>query len=447
MPDGYRTVVPVMKTSDFYYDLPADLIAQDPLEDRTSSRLLVLNRGDGSFTHDTFQNIGAYLNPGDCLVLNDTKVIPARLLGVKEDTGAAVEILLLKQVAEEMVDPSSHAEEEQIVTSASTGVADTNRFRNNLRNRCMWECLVRPGKKLRQGARIVFGKLPLEGAADIPKNLPPGGKVAPKGSDEGSHPDEVSLTAEIIDILPDGNRLVRFYYNGIWEEVLDALGEMPLPPYITHKLKDRDRYQTVYARAEGSAAAPTAGLHFTRELLASLQEKGIKTAYVTLHVGLGTFRPVKVENVLEHHMHSEWYEVTPETAALINETKAAGGRVICVGTTSCRTVESVASLDDLPPDEDADKMKNLPPGGKVAPKGPDEGSLMTPSTGDTSIFIFPGYHFKIMDGLITNFHLPESTLLMLVSAFAGKEHVMAAYAEAIRERYRFFSFGDAMLIL
>lgn len=368
----------MMKTSDFYYDLPADLIAQDPLEDRTSSRLLVLNRGDGSFTHDTFQNIGAYLNPGDCLVLNDTKVIPARLLGVKEDTGAAVEILLLKRVAE-----------------------DT------------WETLVRPGKKLRKGARIVFGKLPPGKAADRIKELPLEGKLSAKPTDE------VSLHAEITDILPDGNRLVRFYYDGIWEEVLDALGEMPLPPYITHKLKDRDRYQTVYARAEGSAAAPTAGLHFTRELLASLQEKGIRTAYVTLHVGLGTFRPVKVENVLEHHMHSEWYEVTPETAALINETKAAGGRVICVGTTSCRTVESVA----------------------------DEVSLMTPATGNTDIFIYPGYNFKIMDGLITNFHLPESTLLMLVSAFAGKDHVMAAYAEAIKERYRFFSFGDAMLII
>ena len=427
-----------MKTSDFYYDLPAELIAQDPLEERTSSRLLVLNRGDGSFTHDTFQNIGAYLNPGDCLVLNDTKVIPARLLGVKEDTGAAVEILLLKQVARTPL-------RDTVRTSNTGRMSDTAVSEGDLEcrgrfphaaNSCTWETLVKPGRKLRVGARVVFGKLPPGGAADIPKNLPPGGaqgpgdlgsaptgaerrQVAPKGSDEGAHPDEVSLHAEITDILPDGNRLVRFYYNGIWEEVLDALGEMPLPPYITHKLKDRDRYQTVYARAEGSAAAPTAGLHFTRELLASLQEKGIKTAYVTLHVGLGTFRPVKVENVLEHHMHSEWYEVTPETAVLINETKAAGGRIICVGTTSCRTVESVAT-----------SSQNLPP-----------------STGNTDIFIYPGYNFKIMDGLITNFHLPESTLLMLVSAFAGKDHVMAAYAEAIRKRYRFFSFGDAMLII
>lgn len=376
-----------MKTSDFHYDLPAELIAQDPLEERTSSRLLVLDRGDGSFTHDTFLNIGAYLRPGDCLVLNDTKVIPARLLGVKEDTGAAVEILLLKQVARTPLRDTVRTSNKGRMSDTAVSEGDLEcrgRF-PHAANSCMWECLVKPGRKLRVGARIVFGKL---------------------------------LTAEITDVLPDGNRLVTFFYDGIWEEVLDALGEMPLPPYITHKLKDKDRYQTVYARAEGSAAAPTAGLHFTRELLLSLEEKGVKIAYVTLHVGLGTFRPVKVENVLEHHMHSEWYEVTLKTAARINETKAAGGRVICVGTTSCRTLESVA----------------------------DEGDL-TPSTGDTDIFIYPGYNFKIMDGLITNFHLPESTLLMLVSAFAGKERIMAAYAEAIRKRYRFFSFGDAMLII
>ncbi|MBQ9512991.1 MAG: S-adenosylmethionine:tRNA ribosyltransferase-isomerase, partial [Lachnospiraceae bacterium] len=281
-----------MKTSDFYYDLPAELIAQDPLEERTSSRLFVLNRGDGSFTHDSFSNIGNYLEAGDCLVLNNTKVIPARLLGVKEDTGAAVEILLLKRAEENTVNPANHADEEQTVTTDSAGVADTDRFRKNLRNNCTWECLVRPGKKLRKGARIVFGKLPLEEAANTNQNLPPRGaqgpgdlgsaptgverrQVAPKGSDEG-----FLLTAEITDILPDGNRLVRFTYDGIWEEVLDALGEMPLPPYITHKLKDKNRYQTVYARIEGSAAAPTAGLHFTNELLESLQEKGIRIAYV-----------------------------------------------------------------------------------------------------------------------------------------------------------------------
>ena len=341
-----------MKTSDFYYELPQELIAQDPLEDRSSSRLLVLDRKTGEMEHRVFRDIKEYLRPGDCLIVNDTKVIPARLMGVKEDTGAGIEVLLLKRKADNV-----------------------------------WETLVKPGRKARPGARIVFGDGLLKG--------------------------------EVLEIAEEGNRLIRFEYEGIFEEILDKLGQMPLPPYITHQLKDRNRYQTVYAKHDGSAAAPTAGLHFTPELLKEIEEKGVKLAHVTLHVGLGTFRPVKVEDVAEHHMHSEYYVVEEEQARLINETKAAGGRVICVGTTSCRTLESAA----------------------------DENGTLRPGSGWTDIFIYPGYRFKIMDGLVTNFHLPESTLLMLVSAFADKETIMKAYEEAVRERYRFFSFGDAMLIL
>ena len=340
-----------MKTSDFNFDLPEELIAQDPLEDRSSSRLMVLDKKTGGVTHRIFHDILDYLNPGDCLVINDTRVIPARLLGTKKDTGAGIEILLLKR-----------------------------------REHDVWETLVRPGKKCRPGAQVVFG--------------------------------DGELEAEILEVLPDGNRLVKFDYEGIFEEVLDRLGQMPLPPYITHKLKDKNRYQTVYAKYDGSAAAPTAGLHFTKELLAKIEEKGVRIARVTLHVGLGTFRPVKVENVLEHHMHSEYYHVTREAADLINETKKKGGRIISVGTTSTRTLESVA----------------------------DEKGLVHPGSGDTDIFIYPGYQFKAIDCLITNFHLPESTLLMLVSALAGRDHILSAYKEAVRERYRFFSFGDAMFI-
>lgn len=341
-----------LKKSDFYFDLPQELIAQDPLEDRSASRLLVLNRKTGAVEHHTFREITNYVRSGDCLVLNNTKVIPARLMGVKEDTGAAIEVLLLKR-----------------------------------RDSDVWETLVKPGKKARPGAKIVFG--------------------------------DGCLRAEVLDVVEEGNRLLRFDYEGIFEEVLDRLGEMPLPPYITHKLQDKNRYQTVYAKYEGSAAAPTAGLHFTEELLAQIEEMGVNIAYVTLHVGLGTFRPVKADNILEHHMHSEHYEVTPETAELINRTKESGRRVICVGTTSCRTVESAA----------------------------DESGRVQPGCGDTEIFIYPGYRFKVLDCLITNFHLPESTLVMLVSALAGRENVLAAYREAVEERYRFFSFGDAMLVI
>ncbi len=340
-----------MKTSEFYFDLPKELIAQDPLEDRAASRLLVLDKQTGGIAHHQFREIGNFLTSGDCLVLNNTKVIPARLLGVKENTGANAEVLLLKR-----------------------------------KDNDIWETLVKPGKKLRAGARLCFG----------------GG----------------ILKAEILDTTEAGGRLVQFFYDGIFEEVLDQLGEMPLPPYITHKLKDKNRYQTVYAKYEGSAAAPTAGLHFTKELLAQLEESGIIIAYVTLHVGLGTFRPVKVENVLEHHMHSEYYQITQEAAEKINRAKESGHRVICVGTTSCRTIESAAE---------------------------ENGHLMA-GGGNTDIFIYPGYRFKLMDCLITNFHLPESTLLMLVSALAGKEHILSAYREAVKENYRFFSFGDAMLI-
>ncbi len=355
-----------MKTQDFYYDLPEELIAQDPLEDRSGSRLLLLDKKSGAIEHKIFKQITQYLRKGDCLVINNTKVIPARLIGEKlrgdtlsevsdktteETSGARIELLLLKR-----------------------------------RENDIWETLVKPGKKARKGTKISFGN--------------------------------GILVGEIIDVLEDGNRLVQFQYQGIFEEILDQLGQMPLPPYITHELADKSRYQTVYAKYEGSAAAPTAGLHFTRELLAEIEGMGIPIVNVTLHVGLGTFRPVKVENVQEHHMHSEFYQVTQEAADTINGTKRKGGRIICVGTTSCRTLESAA----------------------------DEQGRVRPGSGDTSIFIYPGYQFKIMDALITNFHLPESTLMMLVSALAGREHIMEAYREAVKERYRFFSFGDAMFI-
>ncbi len=341
-----------MKTSDFYYDLPKELIAQDPLPDRSSSRLMHLSLSDGSIEHRHFTDVLSYLRAGDCLVINDTKVIPARLYGSREKTGGAVEILLLKRNADDV-----------------------------------WECLVKPGKKARTGDRIIFGDGILKG--------------------------------EITAVLDDGNRLIRFSYDGIFEEILDSLGEMPLPPYITHKLKDKNRYQTVYAVHDGSAAAPTAGLHFTKELLKQVEEMGVHIAHVTLHVGLGTFRPVKVDDVEKHHMHSEYYVVEKEAADLINTTKRNGGRIISVGTTSCRTLESAA----------------------------DEDGTVKAGNGWTDIFIYPGYRFKVIDGLITNFHLPESTLLMLVSALAGKENIMRAYEEAVRERYRFFSFGDAMILL
>ncbi len=340
-----------MKTSDFYYELPERLIAQDPLERRSDSRLMHIDRDTGRTVHTIFDRITDYLVPGDVLVINDTKVIPARLLGNREGTGGACEILLLKRKTADI-----------------------------------WEAIVRPGKKLRTGARVSFG--------------------------------DGKLISEIAEVLPDGNRLVKFEYSGIFEEILDELGQMPLPPYITHELKDRDRYQTVYAKYEGSAAAPTAGLHFTDELLEEVKNMGVEIARVTLHVGLGTFRPVKVDNVDEHHMHSELYRVTGEAADMINAAKDEGRRVICVGTTSCRTVESAA-----------------------VKKG-----VIEAGEKDTDIFIYPGYEFKIMDGLITNFHLPESTLLMLVSAFAGRDNILKAYEEAVKEEYRFFSFGDAMMI-
>jgi len=341
-----------LKKKDFYFELPQELIAQEPLADRSASRLLVLDRHSGAVSHHVFRDIVDYLRPGDCLVLNNTKVIPARLLGEREGTGAHVEVLLLKR-----------------------------------RDKAVWETLVKPGKKCRPGTRLSFG--------------------------------DGLLKAEVLETVEEGNRLIRFSYDGIFEEVLDRLGEMPLPPYITHKLEDKNRYQTVYAKYAGSAAAPTAGLHFTRELLAQIEAKGVRIAYVTLHVGLGTFRPVKEENVLEHHMHSEAFQVSEAAAEIINSAKAGGGRVICVGTTSCRTLESAA----------------------------DGQGTVHPGSGDTEIFIYPGYRFKVLDALVTNFHLPESTLVMLVSALAGREHVLEAYEEAIRERYRFFSFGDAMLVL
>ena len=341
-----------MKTSDFYYDLPQELIAQDPLEDRSSSRLMHLSLKDGSIEHRHFTDVLDYMEEGDCLVINDTKVIPARLYGHKEETGALIEILLLKR-----------------------------------RENDIWECLVKPGKKARPGAKITFGNGILKG--------------------------------EIIDVVDEGNSLIQFHYEGIFEEILDQLGEMPLPPYITHKLKDKNRYQTVYAKNEGSAAAPTAGLHFTKELLEKVKEKGVNIAHVTLHVGLGTFRPVKVDDVESHHMHSEFYIVEEDQAKLINDTKKAGKRVIAVGTTSCRTLESATGED----------------------------GILKSGSGWTEIFIYPGYHFKMIDALITNFHLPESTLVMLVSALAGKENIMHAYETAVQEKYRFFSFGDAMIII
>ena len=341
-----------MDVKDFYFDLPKELIAQDPLEDRSSSRLLVLDRETGRISHQGFRDLPRYLRPGDCLVINDTKVIPARLFGVKKDTLAKIEVLLLKR-----------------------------------REKDVWETLVKPGKKAKPGTEIVFG--------------------------------DGLLTGTVLDTVDEGNRLIRFSYEGIFEEILDKLGHMPLPPYITHQLKDKNRYQTVYAVHEGSAAAPTAGLHFTHELLEQIEEMGVKIAKVTLHVGLGTFRPVKAEHIADHHMHSEYYRIEPEEAEKINRAKENGKRVICVGTTSCRTIESAAGED-----------------GKVPV-----------ASGWTDIFIYPGYSFKVLDGLITNFHLPESTLVMLVSALAGREHVLSAYQAAIKERYRFFSFGDAMLIL
>lgn len=342
-----------MDLHDFYYELPKELIAQDPLKDRSSSRLMVMDRKSGALIHDVFHNIGSYLNKGDCLVINDTKVIPARLFGTKETSKAAIEILLLKRIS------------------------DTD-----------WECLVKPGKKARTGCRIDFGKAP--------------------------H----ILKGEITDVLESGNRIIRFEFEGIFEEILDVLGQMPLPPYITHKLEDKNRYQTVYAKHDGSAAAPTAGLHFTGELLNELSEKGISIAAITLHVGLGTFRPVKTANILEHKMHSEFYVINEEAAKSINDTKKNGGNIVCVGTTSARTLESAACAD----------------------------GTVRASSGWTDIFIYPGYSFKTTDALITNFHLPESTLLMLVSAFSSRENILNAYNEAIKEGYRFFSFGDAMLL-
>lgn len=340
-----------MKTSDFYYDLPHELIAQTPLLDRSSSRLLCVNKATGELKHGTFTDILGYINPGDCLVVNNTRVIPARLYGVKEGTGGKIEFLLLTRKEDDV-----------------------------------WEVILKPGKKAKPGARFVFG--------------------------------DGLLTAEILDTVNDGNRLVKFYYEGLWENVLDRLGEMPLPPYITEHLEDKERYQTVYSKHEGSAAAPTAGLHFTPELLKALEDKGVKIAYVTLHVGLGTFRPVKVDDVENHKMHSEFYIINKETADIINNTKKSGGRIISVGTTSTRVLETVA----------------------------DDNGFVREATGWTDIFIYPPYRFKCPDALITNFHLPESTLLMLVSAFSSKEIMMNAYEEAVKEKYRFFSFGDAMFI-
>ncbi len=345
-------MITMMKKEDFNYELPEELIAQDPLEDRSGSRLMVLDKETGKTEHHVFREITEYLKPGDCLVINDTKVIPARLIGSKIGTEAKIEVLLLK------------------------------RKENDI-----WETLVKPGKKAKPGTKISFG--------------------------------DGLLVGEVIDVVEEGNRLIQFTYTGIFEEILDQLGQMPLPPYITHQLEDKNRYQTVYAKHSGSAAAPTAGLHFTPELLEQIRKMGVEIAHVTLHVGLGTFRPVKVENILEHHMHSEFYQIEVVEAEKINRARREGHRVICVGTTSCRTVESAA----------------------------DENGMLQECSGWTEIFIYPGYQFKVLDGLITNFHLPESTLIMLVSALAGREHVLAAYEEAVKERYRFFSFGDAMLVI
>ncbi|MGN9018681.1 tRNA preQ1(34) S-adenosylmethionine ribosyltransferase-isomerase QueA [Lachnospiraceae bacterium HCP1S3_C3] len=340
-----------MKLHDFYYDLPQELIAQDPLENRASSRLMLLDKNNGNIKHEVFHNIVNYIKPGDCLVINDTKVIPARLFGVKKDTGAKIEVLLLTR-----------------------------------KDKDCWEVLVKPGRKAKPGTVISFG--------------------------------DGLLECTVEEVVDDGNRIIRFSYEGIFEEILDKLGQMPLPPYITHELKDKNRYQTVYAKNEGSAAAPTAGLHFTKELLAQIEEMGVKIAHVTLHVGLGTFRPVKVDEITEHHMHSEYYCIEQSEADKINETKKSGGRIISVGTTSCRTLESAA----------------------------DDDGMLKAGSGWTDIFIYPGYSFKVIDCLITNFHLPESTLIMLVSALAGRDNVMKAYEEAVAEKYRFFSFGDAMFI-
>lgn len=358
-----------MDVKEFYYELPRELIAQDPLEDRSGSRLLVLNRQTGELEHKHFSEILDYLTPQDCLVINNTRVIPARLFGEKEGTQAKIELLLLKR-----------------------------------RENDVWETLVKPGKKAKPGTRILFG----------------GGL----------------LKGEILDVVEDGNRLIQFTYEGIFEEILDELGQMPLPPYITHQLEDKERYQTVYAKYDGSAAAPTAGLHFTKELLDDIRARGIPIAEVTLHVGLGTFRPVKVEKIQEHHMHSEYFELNEEAAGIINDTKRKGGRVFCVGTTSCRTLESAAKM----------RMEKGFPMGDARAKGARQ-TWVEPCSGWTDIFIYPGYQFQVLDALITNFHLPESTLVMLVSALAGRENILHAYGEAVRERYRFFSFGDAMLIL
>lgn len=340
-----------MRVSDFYYDLPEELIAQEPLADRKQSRLMVLDRETGNIEHRIFKDIIEYLNPGDCLVLNDTRVIPARLLGEKEGTGGKIEFVLLKNTGGDI-----------------------------------WEVILKPGRRAKPGARFVFG--------------------------------DGQLKAEIIDVVEEGNRLVRFEYDGVFEQILDKVGTMPLPPYITKKLEDRERYQTVYSRHKGSAAAPTAGLHFTEELLDGIRQKGVHMAYVTLHVGLGTFRPVKVDNILEHKMHSEYYNLKAEDCEIINNARKNGGKIIAVGTTSCRVIETI---------------------------GNDEG-ILKPQSGWTDIFIYPGYNFKVVDKLITNFHLPESTLLMLVSALAGRDTIMKVYNEAVKERYRFFSFGDAMFI-
>jgi S-adenosylmethionine:tRNA ribosyltransferase-isomerase len=342
----------MMNLKDFYFELPQELIAQEPLIERDTSRLLVLNKESGIIKHCTFRDIMKYFKKGDCLVLNNTRVIPARLFGVKKETGSNIEFLLLKRMEKDI-----------------------------------WEVILKPGKKAKPGAKFLFGQGELE--------------------------------AEILDIVEGGNRIVRFYYEGIFETVLEKLGNMPLPPYITKTLEDKERYQTVFSKYDGSAAAPTAGLHFTPELLEEIQKMGVMVAYITLHVGLGTFRPVKVDNILEHTMHSEYFDVSSEAADVINNTKNSGGRIICVGTTSTRTLESIVDKD----------------------------SKVKPSSGWTDIFIYPGYEFKVVDALITNFHLPESTLVMLVSALAGRESVMNAYNEAVKEKYRFFSFGDAMLII
>ena len=461
-----------MDVKDFWYDLPEELIAQDPLEKRDNSRLMVIHRDTGEIEHRHFHDVIEYLNPGDCLVINDTKVIPARLLGEKEGTGAAIEVLLLKDASErytgeynkntentseeqsktEIQDELSVKElSENEYTKSKTDNASTNK------NTRIWECLVKPGKKMKPGARVCFGK------------------------DEKTG--EPLLTAEVLDTVEEGNRIIRFEYEGIWEEVLDRLGEMPLPPYITHKLQDKNRYQTVYAKNTGSAAAPTAGLHFTEELLKDIEEKGIKIARLTLHVGLGTFRPVKVEKLEDHHMHTEYYELSKEAADIINETRKSGGRIISVGTTSTRTLETVGTQQGLVGiGREEQKKDHSETGVKTRTEGAGVGTRtegagvetriegagvgtqteesniliseeklpvqeITPASGWTNIFIYPGYEFKLVDSLITNFHLPESTLIMLVSAFYNRESVMDAYKEAVEERYRFFSFGDAMLLI